>query len=121
MKSKTEEEVIALVQEKMDEAMKDMVTVLSEQMDGMLGINIVRAKNRTHWWQFWKPKWRYPQFESDIKVNVEPGSSLPKREGRVIKAKSQAEYEPNISTKGGRVVRQIPRQLKKIKEAQSGE
>lgn len=119
MKNKTEEEVIALVQEKMDEAKKSMIAEFSKQMDGVLGLNIERVSNRKYWWCLWMPKWRYPQLESDIKVSVEPGTSLPKQ-GRVVQAKTQAEYTPGASNKGGRVVRQIPRQLKKIKDAQDG-
>lgn len=41
------------------------------------------------------------------------------KQGRVIKAKTAPEYEPGQSNKGGRVVRHIPKQLKKMKEAQS--
>jgi hypothetical protein len=118
-KSKTEDGITELVQEAMDEVKEQMIGVLSKQLGESTGLlQLEQVKNRKHWWQLWKPRWRYPQLESTIKLNIESGTSMPKREGRVIKAKHSPEYEPNIKTKGGRVVRQVPRQLKKIREGQ---
>lgn len=47
-------------------------------------------------------------------VVIEPVSSSP---GRVVKA-TPSVYEAEVRTDGGRVVRVMPRQLRKIKEAQ---
>lgn len=38
--------------------------------------------------------------------------------GKVVSTKRGLEYEPHITTKGGRVVRAIPKGLKKIRDAQ---
>lgn len=68
---------------------------------------------RKHWWEFWRPKYVWMVQKGDMLVadNVQ--------QGRVIKAKTAPAYEPGQSNKGGRVVRHIPKQLKKMKEAQS--
>lgn len=83
------------------------------------------TKKRRYWWQFWLPKQSIADQNVELKQFVTKLSGTPDvfkgKSGRVIKAKHSLEYEPNISTKGGRVVRQIPKQLKKIKEAQSVE
>lgn len=81
-------------------------------------VELIRVKNRKHWWQLWKPKYYYPQLEGVFDLEVDIARSIPKQ-GRVIKAKTAPEYEPGLSNKGGRVVRHIPKQLKKMKEAQS--
>lgn len=38
--------------------------------------------------------------------------------GRVVKATARPEYTPDTKRHGGRVVKQMPRQLRKIKEGQ---
>lgn len=38
--------------------------------------------------------------------------------GKVVRATKRTEYEPNIIRTGGRVVKTMPRELRKIKEAQ---
>lgn len=80
-------------------------------------VELVRVKNRNHWWELWKPRYRWPQLESAMNIKVEPGSSLPTR-GRVTKVTSPPEYDPTKKVKGGRVTKTMPRQLKKIKEGQ---
>jgi hypothetical protein len=40
------------------------------------------------------------------------------KNGRVVKVKGAAEYDPSQKTGGGRVVRGMPKQLRKIKEGQ---
>lgn len=52
------------------------------------------------------------------KLNA-PVPVVPKQpRGRVIKNTRQTEFNPSTSRRGGRVVRVMPRQLQKIKEAQ---
>lgn len=85
---------------------------------------IPSVKMRQHWWQFWLPKYSWLQVQGKATVltdnDVEPGDMLTvNNSGRVVKAKSRAEYEPNITTDGGRVVRTVPKGLRKIKEAQN--
>ena len=53
------------------------------------------------------------------KKSVTTNKSGVAKTGRVVQAKSKAEYTPGASNRGGRVVRQVPKQLKKIKDAQN--
>lgn len=41
-----------------------------------------------------------------------------KKRGRIVKVTARPDYEPDKSTHGGRIIRTMPRSLKKIKEAQ---
>jgi hypothetical protein len=75
------------------------------------------------WWQFWLPT--YVEIDEKVAREVRlPGvvdsilnsSALA---GRIVKANARKEFEPFERRKGGRVVRNMPRQLKEIKEAQS--
>lgn len=81
-----------------------------------------------------KSKLQYKQQESykpllndeeatEIKAAIDtinaPVALEPKQpRGRVIKNTRQTEFNPVISRRGGRVVRAMPRELQKIKEAQ---
>ena len=47
--------------------------------------------------------------------------SKPKRAGRIVSIKAPAEYDPTPNKKGGRIIRIMPKQLKKIKDAQEHE
>ena len=42
----------------------------------------------------------------------------PENHGRVVRELKRAEYSPNMPRMGGRVVKAMPRELRKIKEAQ---
>lgn len=78
-----------------------------------------RELNRKQWWQFWKPKYYYPELEGEYELKVEAGTSAPK--GRVVTVTTRAEYDFEKASKpreGGRVVKLMPRQLKKIKDGQ---
>lgn len=76
------------------------------------------------WWQFWLPT--YANIADDVvRQAVLPSTAdsvlnskeLPKR-GRVVKVAAPPEYTPSAKHSGGRVIKAMPRQLKKIKEAQ---
>lgn len=49
---------------------------------------------------------------------VEPVVTKPKPKGRVIKQTRHAEFNPNPSRSGGRIVKVMPRQLQKMRAAQ---
>lgn len=52
-------------------------------------------------------------IEPDIPPDPEPVSR-----GKVVRELKRAEYRPDASRTGGRVVKAMPRELRKIKEAQ---
>lgn len=83
-------------------------------------VNLLRVKNRNHWWEVWRPKYRYPELDSNIDFKVDLDKSMPKV-GRVIKATARPEYDPTNRPKGGRVTKAMPRQLRKIKEGQEAQ
>jgi hypothetical protein len=75
------------------------------------------------WWQFWLPRY------ADIDASIVENAITPKRldsilkgeqlQGRVVKSFSPPAYDPkHVTRKGGKVLKIMPRQLKKIKEAQ---
>lgn len=54
-----------------------------------------------------------------LKAALEPTPALPKQpKGRVIKRTRHAEFNPNPNRRGGRIVKAMPRELQKIKQAQ---
>jgi hypothetical protein len=76
------------------------------------------------WWQFWLPKYIHVSEEA-AKSAVWPShvdslnnSSVLKERGRVVTVKSAPEYTPDTTRKSGRMVRIMPRQLKKLKDGQ---
>jgi hypothetical protein len=89
---------------------------------------LVVARNWLHKW--WLTRVRHipvekvvylRAFKGNFDFTVDLAKSMPvPKQGRVVKATKAPEYEPVKSTKGGRVVRNIPKGLKKIKEAQEG-
>lgn len=75
------------------------------------------------WWQFWLPRY------VDVAEEVIKGATLPSavdctlnssafQKGRVVKAATPPDYDPDQPATGGRIVRVMPKQLKKIKEGQ---
>ena len=66
-------------------------------------------KVREYWFQFWRPK-----LETAI---AETPPEEPNK-GRVLKSTHAPTYDPFQKTKGGRVVKAMPRNLQKLKEAQ---
>lgn len=62
--------------------------------------------------------WQKPLSQSFV-LNNEPIVSIeiPQPKGHVVKAKP-AEYNPDTTRQGGRVVKAMPRELRKVKEAQ---
>lgn len=115
----SEEEVIALLHSRMDEAQAELVKDMTTLLESGLGNNIDLHPVRRKWWKFWKPKYSYPELESKMELKVKPGMSLPiESNGQVVKVRSSPEYDPDRKVKGGQMVRTMPRQLRKIKNAQ---
>lgn len=57
--------------------------------------------------------------DAELKAALAPAPLPPaKPKGRVIKQTRHAEFNPDPSRRGGRIVKVMPRQLQKIKEAQ---
>lgn len=74
--------------------------------------------------QKWYKRWLFKQ--SDVKLPEDAINDLLKTDekpvntpkGHVVKSKGAPDYQPNAKRQGGRVVRQMPKQLRKIKEGQ---
>lgn len=82
------------------------------------------SQNRKHWWQFWRSRATtlddvMKEAQEYHKV-IQDLSGVPNafKGGRVTKVKSAPEYDPDRKVKGGQMVRTMPRQLRKIKNAQ---
>jgi hypothetical protein len=100
------------------DSLKDGLTADYIESSGEL-VALLRVRNRKHWWEFWKPKYRWPDLESKIDFIVDPKASIPAPlHGRVVKATARPEYTPDAKRTGGRVVRAMPQEIKRIKEGQ---
>lgn len=118
-KPKTEQEVIAIVNAAIEKMQNKMVEEINKQASAFMGFK--RVLNRRYWWEFWKPKYRYPELEGDYELKVNAGESLPvvnEPKGRVVKVTAPPEFDPEKPRTGGRVVKRMPRQLQQMKEAQ---
>lgn len=79
-----------------------------------------KHKYRRYWWQLWLPKWTLVDEAIENEEAIADLSGTPEvfKGGRVTKVKSAPEYDPDNRVKGGKIVRTMPRQLRKLKEAQ---
>lgn len=124
MSKSKDKEVQDFLKIKYDEAIQSLVDDANKKIEHLFegpfdGLDSILGKPiKRKWWKFWAPKYTYPDLESDIKLNVDVGKSMPVRSGQVVRVKSAPVYDPDYKAKGGHVTRTMPRQLKKLKEAQ---
>lgn len=76
---------------------------------------------RKTWYEEW---WAKFTKQEDPSVTIAKLFEKPEQEngkgGKVVTVKEKAEFDPDAKTKGGRVIRLMPKQLKKMKESQDG-
>lgn len=81
----------------------------------------MKLKTTKKWWQFWIPQYVDIQEalirDAQLSITTDAINNTSILGGRILKTKS-SQYTPDNNIQGGRVVRTMPRELRKIKEGQ---
>lgn len=59
-----------------------------------------------------------PEQSAELEAALHPPVLSPQSKGRIIKQTHAAEFNPSPNRRGGRIVKVMPRQLQKMKQAQ---
>ena len=74
---------------------------------------VPQVDTRRRWWQLWKPKYVWTQTKGEMLSE----NTIATPKGKIVKAQP-AKFTPNNNRQGGRVVKAMPKDLRRMKEAQ---